>query len=120
MTDIYRKAYHDPFLKMPDDYIKCRICGVYRQMDADFIVTPCTNCGDGEYQMSTQQMTMFQIEDLPLFSGTAPKGSISTFEIKEQSRQEPLPTNCHICTGTGRIDLYKFCWCEAGQRARRK
>lgn len=67
-----------------------------------------------------KQMNMFDTEDLPLFSGTAPKGTISPFEIKDQAKQESLPAHCHLCADTGRIDLYKFCWCEAGQQARKE
>lgn len=64
----------------------------------------------------TKQMSMFSTEDLPLFSGTAPRGEVSPFEIKDHPRQEPLPANCTACADTGVLGEYAFCWCEAGQQ----
>jgi len=62
-----------------------------------------------------KQTQMFDTEDLPLFSGTAQRAKLNSFEAREQPRQESLPTNCHFCQDTGTLGEYAFCWCEAGQ-----
>ncbi|NIV38014.1 MAG: hypothetical protein GWN58_53950 [Anaerolineae bacterium] len=68
----------------------------------------------------TQQLSMFTDgEDLPLFSETAPKGSIEPFAPKTEHRQESLAT-CRACLDTGVLGEYAFCWCEAGQKAKER
>lgn len=63
------------------------------------------------------QLTMFQTEDLPLFSETAPRGNVETFDPKADAYQESL-ADCRFCADTGVLGEYAFCWCEAGQKAK--
>ena len=65
-----------------------------------------------------KQAAMFPAgEDLPLFSGTAPKGKIDPFAPKAVHKQERLPAKCKHCADTGVLGRYAFCSCEAGQAA---
>ena len=64
-----------------------------------------------------EQAKMFETEDLPLFSGTAPMGHIETFDPKPEHRQESL-AKCRLCQDTGVLGEHAFCWCEAGQKAK--
>ena len=69
--------------------------------------------------MKSQQLSMFTNgEDLPLFSGTAPRGSIEPFAPKTEHRQESL-AKCRVCLDTGTTSDGP-CTCEAGQKARSK
>lgn len=63
------------------------------------------------------QLKMFETEDLPLFSGTAPTGHIETFDPKPEHLQESL-AKCRFCADTGKLGDFAYCWCEAGQQAR--
>lgn len=66
-----------------------------------------------------KQLTMFQTEDLPLFSGTAVRGQVRPFKPEPEPEQTPLPCTCRFCRDTGVLGEYAYCWCEAGQRARK-
>ena len=62
----------------------------------------------------THQLSMFTNgEDLPLISGTAPRGSIKPFAPKTEHRQESLAA-CRTCLDTGTVEG-RPCWCKAGQ-----
>lgn len=67
----------------------------------------------------THQLSMFQTEDLPLFSGTAPRGKVEPFKAKPEPKQERLPASCDACADTGVLGEYAFCWCEAGQERKK-
>jgi hypothetical protein len=62
------------------------------------------------------QDRMFDHEDLPLFSGTAPKGQDEVYEPELQSRQGRLPgMECPICHGFGAVrqdGKLKRCICQ--------
>jgi len=61
--------------------------------------------------------TMFpDNDDLPLFSGTAPRGKVEPFIPKVRSKQESL-AKCGFCADTGLL-TDGFCWCESGQSAK--
>lgn len=66
----------------------------------------------------TQQKSMFTHEDLPLFSGTAPRARVDRFDPQAIARQLHLG-QCPICEDTGLVDN-RFCTCAAGDRARRE
>ena len=68
----------------------------------------------------SEQLTMFETEDLPLFSGTAPRGRVDPFAPKVVHKQEHLPAKCRHCANTGVLGEHAFCWCEIGQETRRK
>jgi len=62
---------------------------------------------------------MFQTEDLPLFSGTAPREVAEPLEA--DTEQEPLAPECEFCRSTGIVGLCLFpgpayCWREDGRR----
>jgi hypothetical protein len=68
--------------------------------------------------VTATQLLMFQTEDLPLFSGTAPR------EVPEplvaETEQQPLPPECEFCQATGIVGLCLFpvpayCWREYGR-----
>ncbi len=62
------------------------------------------------------QSSMFETEDLPLFSGTAQRAELSPFAPRPEPQQESL-ADCQLCADTGQIgDI--FCWCQAGQEAK--
>jgi hypothetical protein len=61
--------------------------------------------------MKAKQARMFQTEDLPLFSGTTPRGTIPTSTHAEPA--QPILGGCRLCLDTGLVDG-KPCWCEAG------
>ena len=63
-----------------------------------------------------KQQRMFETEDLPLFSGTAPTGHIETFDPLPAHRQESL-AKCRFCADTGRVKD-GFCWCKVGKALR--
>ena len=63
--------------------------------------------------MTVRQLRMFQTEDLPLFSGTPPRGNVESLEAEPE--QEPLPPECEFCRATGLVGLClfedpAFCW----------
>jgi len=58
-----------------------------------------------------KQQRMFETQDLPLFSGTAPKGKVKKFDPKPVARQECLAER-RICLDTGTVDG-RPCWCQA-------
>ena len=63
-----------------------------------------------------QQLSMWtQGEDLPLFSGTAQRAAVETFQPAPEVVQETWAT-CRACKDTGRIGR-RFCNCEAGVKA---
>ena len=62
-----------------------------------------------------RQTSMFETEDLPLFSGTATKVIENHFEEKEIEKQYNLPLGCPLCMGTGRVDEHD-CVCGYGMR----
>jgi len=73
------------------------------------------------------QTRMFQTDDLPLFSGTAPRAQEQTFEAPPPDPQPPLL--CRWCGGSGMIRVgcaddygaaHAFCSCEAGERRRKE
>ena len=69
----------------------------------------------------TKQPKLFDdTNTLPLFSGTAPRAKLSPFE-PTPGAQPSLPFECKTCRDTGTIisDRLTFCWCEAGQQARK-
>lgn len=74
--------------------------------------------------MKAQQSSMFmQGEDLPLFSGTAQSVRLEVFKPLAQARQLHMG-ECPLCEDTGTMHLYpgsgaKFCYCEAGDKARK-
>jgi DNA repair protein RadC len=66
---------------------------------------------------------MFGADDLPLFSGTAPRVELDPYVAQPALglEQRRLPTGCGTCLGTGRVktsarrgDLGKRCPCGAG------
>ena len=67
-----------------------------------------------------QQAIMFETEDLPLFSGTAPRGNIEKFDPCRVYGKITLDIKCKLCLDTGilqiRSGIFRNCWCEAGQR----
>lgn len=63
------------------------------------------------------QIRMFDAQDLPLFSGTAPRCHIKVFDPKPAHHQESF-AKCRFCQDTGVLGDYAFCWCEAGQKQR--
>ncbi len=70
----------------------------------------------------TKQAQMFEFEDLPLFSGTAPRGQEARFDPSPTATQESMAT-CKTCLDTGKVAAtrtvgVKFCWCKAGHEAR--
>lgn len=48
------------------------------------------------------------------------RGQVSLFVPEAEPQQEPLPFKCRFCRDTGVLGEYAFCWCEAGQRARKR
>ena len=66
---------------------------------------------------TAKQSSMFQTEDLPLFSGTTPQVKDEQYVEKISLEQYPLPLGCPICLGTGRIE-HHFCSCPFGDRLR--
>ena len=72
----------------------------------------------------TKQAQMFEFEDLPLFSGTAPRGQEARFDPSPTATQESMAT-CKTCLDTGKVAAtrtagIKFCWCKAGSEAHAK
>ena len=65
--------------------------------------------------MSKQLSMWNQGEDLPLFSGTAQRGQVETFQPATEAVQETWAT-CRACKDTGRIGRC-FCNCQAGVKA---
>jgi len=72
-----------------------------------------------------QQLSMFDTQDLPLFSGTCPRATVHPFTPRPQRIQGTL-FKCPICHDTGRITIrtqhphtchFHYCWCEAGRKA---
>ena len=61
------------------------------------------------------QKRMFETEDLPLFSGTAQKCTVETFDPKPAHRQESM-AHCPLCLDTGKIGKI-YCLCEMGTAA---
>jgi hypothetical protein len=63
-----------------------------------------------------QQTKMFQTEDLPLFSGPAPRGRQESFDPQPEPRQLRLFQDaCPICMGFGAVNLngkLKRCICN--------
>lgn len=51
-------------------------------------------------------------EDLPLFSGTTPRGKVKPFAPKPKPKQDAIPVSCTACMDTGNIGG-KSCWCIA-------
>ena len=72
-----------------------------------------------------QQINMFpQGDDLPLFSGTPQSARLETFKPQEIQGKQLHLGNCPLCEDTGTMHLYpgsevKFCYCEAGDKARK-
>lgn len=69
--------------------------------------------------MTLRQMIMFPIEDLPLFSGTAPRGQMPHLE-RQAKVDAYLPPECEFCRVSGLVGLCLFmdsrhCWREEGQ-----
>ena len=63
-----------------------------------------------------QQQSMFGHEDLPLFSGTAPRATVERFAPQPTAPQMHLG-QCPICEDTGLVrdgDCDHFCTCPAG------
>ena len=63
------------------------------------------------------QGRLFQVEDLPLFSGTAPRGNVEPLEAEPEP--ELLPPECEFCRASGLVGLCLFkdptsCWGEGG------
>ena len=64
------------------------------------------------------QQTMFETEDLPLFSGTAQRAEVEAFSPRPESRQETW-AQCKLCLDTGFVQGEKrFCICPIGQAVR--
>jgi hypothetical protein len=63
------------------------------------------------------QSSMFDAQDLPLFSGTAPACTLPAFEPEPVHVQESL-AKCRFCADTGKLGDHALCWCEAGQAAK--
>lgn len=67
------------------------------------------------------QIEMFEDgQDLPLFSGTAPRATLSQPDPHPREDQD-LIFDCHLCFDTGAIKNGKgsvYCGCYAGQRLR--
>lgn len=60
-------------------------------------------------------------EDLPLFSGTAPRVEPPKVKPSSKGRQSSLPFHCGGCMDTGIVRLkgrgaVKYCWCEEGRQ----
>lgn len=67
-----------------------------------------------------QQPSFFQRgEDLPLFSGTAPKGEVKPFAPKPKGKQDTIPVACPACMDTGNIGG-KSCWCVTKSKTKEK
>ena len=74
----------------------------------------------------TQQTAsrLFETEDLPLFSGAAPRAAVTRLDLVEHFRQARLDfAACPICLDTGRVIVRhgqpaRFCWCNAGAAER--
>lgn len=84
---------------------------------ADKGVKPKAN---GRTAKEPAQRLMFTSgEDLPLFSGTAPRASAETFDPKPESKQLGF-FNCPACRDTGTVHLQNGrtvrCWCSASPR----
>lgn len=62
------------------------------------------------------QLSMFETEDLPLFSGTAQQAGVESFDPQPQHHQASF-AKCHFCNDTGRTSE-GCCWCEAGRQAK--
>ena len=62
------------------------------------------------------QTRFWEIEDLPLFSGTPLAAREQVFAPKEVNAQ-PTLAHCRLCHDTGRLGP-SYCWCDAGQQAR--
>lgn len=68
--------------------------------------------------MTVTQLLMFQTEDLPLFSGTAPREA--TESLMPESGEQPLLPECEFCQATGIVGLCLFpgptyCWRDYGR-----
>ena len=71
-----------------------------------------------------KQLTMFPAgEDLPLFSGTAPKGNIEVYDPSYVGHTM-LDLDCKLCFDTGTVQVepgvIRFCTCAKGDEARRQ
>lgn len=67
-----------------------------------------------------KQVAMFTNgQDLPLFSGTAQRGTVNAFTPQPVSAQTMIPAACGCCLDTGKVDG-KFCTCATGQALRGK
>lgn len=72
----------------------------------------------------SNQMQMFETDDLPLFSQTAPRGKVEVFTPTATPRQLHFG-GCPICANTGLVVARKgakttYCTCRAGERARKE
>ncbi|HUW09178.1 MAG TPA: hypothetical protein VM537_05575 [Anaerolineae bacterium] len=66
----------------------------------------------------TKQLSLFTNgEDLPLFSGTAPRHRAEAFAPAAVNKQESLAT-CRVCLDTGSVGGHT-CTCQAGQKPKR-
>ncbi len=77
--------------------------------------------------MASLPLNMFPAgEDLPLFSGVAPRGTWDVFDPSSVGHQMMLAggMECKLCFDTGLVQAEKgkirFCWCKAGQKAKAK
>jgi len=68
--------------------------------------------------MTLRQIVMFPTEDLPLFSGTAPRGRMEPLE-RQAEAEAYLPPECEFCRVSRLVGLCLFadsscCWREEG------
>jgi len=69
-------------------------------------------------EIAIKQKSMFQTDDLPLFSQTAQR--IRMHEYKARIAVKQLAFTCRHCEDTGLLGVWAFCSCAAGQEREAK
>ena len=64
------------------------------------------------------QLSMFSHEDLPLWSGAAPRVKDESFDPQPEAQQSTW-AKCRFCADTGVLGDHAYCWCKAGEEAQR-
>ena len=72
-----------------------------------------------------QQKRMFETEDLPLFSGTAPTGHVEALStLRDTSLVVLEGFTCKLCFDTGMVrvkhGVTRLCWCKVGDKLRKE
>ena len=110
-----------PYLILTYSRLFCIMVGI---LVGGTLPTPAPPHMDWSDMVVIKQISMFQIEDLPLFSGTAPRRSVEPSEAACEHQQHPLAAECEFCYATRLVGLCLFsdpavCWRDAEQSSYR-